>query len=329
LKGIQTLQRRLQVKLARDWSLLPVGSHQGGPAQHSVVIAPRRLPTIDYYVADLLGSGVQNHRLILDDETSPGSEAVLLAELPPQTRVVLVRMPSERWARPLAVAKDKLVEVVWLLDDDVLAAREDKWLPEAYRLRLLTSYLRFKRAYADLIDRVWASTPAIAARFPAERVEVRPPQAIRLPQARPVTIFYHGTAAHRREHAFLLPIFEELQARTERTVLEVIGDHELYRLFRSVPRLRVLHPMRWPDYLAHLRSGRYDIGLAPLLDTPFNRARSGIKALEIASIGAQGVLSRRPPYTEYAHLPGLHLVGDDPAEWVRTIMGLTSHDGAK
>ena len=61
------------------------------------------------------------------------------------------------------------------------------------------------------------------------------------------------------------------------------------------------------------------LGLAPLLDTPFNRARSGVKALEVAWSGARGLLSNRPPYTDYAHLPGMHLVGDEPSAWVDEI----------
>ncbi|HXK18881.1 MAG TPA: hypothetical protein VNG33_13815, partial [Polyangiaceae bacterium] len=143
--------------------------------------------------------------------------------------------------------------------------------------------------------------------------------------ARPwVTIFYHGTASHRREHAFLRPIFEHVQSRLQHTVIEVTGDHALYRAYRGVPRLRVLHPLPWPDYLAHLHASKYHIGLAPLLDSPFNRGRSGLKALQLAELGAQGVLSRRAPYTDYANLPGLHLVGDEPAEWVERIMSLAA-----
>src|SRR5205085_3810479 len=135
-------------------------------------------------------------------------------------------------------------------------------LPAEYRLRLLSGYVTFKRSFARLIDRVWASTPIIAQRFPPERVELRPPRALVLKRARArwLSIFYHGTGAHRSEHAFLLPILQEVQRRSQQTVIEVVGDHALYRMFSSVPRLRVIHPMCWPDYLAHLQSGRYDIG---------------------------------------------------------------------
>jgi hypothetical protein len=233
-------------------------------------------------------------------------------------------MPSSRWVNVIERAGDRILEVVWLIDDDVVAARDDAWLPKDYRLRLLGDYLRFRRGFASSIDRVWASTPAVAARLPASRVELRPPRPLEPSGIRQpwVTVFYHGTASHRREHAFLRSIFEQVQARTQRVIFEVAGDHAVYRMFRAVPRVRVLHPMPWPDYLAHLGACRYQIGLAPLLDTPFNRARSGVKALEIAAIGAHGILSRRAPYTDYENEPGMHLVGDSPSEWVEQIVSL-------
>jgi hypothetical protein len=321
---LNDLARRLRVLAARDWRFVPGGSRLGGSAKHLLVIAPRPMPTLDYYLGDLLtGEHANSHRILYDAALQTkafDSTNYLLAG----TRVVLVRMPDSRWASVLAAAGPRLVEVCWLVDDDIEAAREDRSLPPAYRWRLLAHFLRFKRDFSLHVDRVWASTALVASRYPAERVEVRPPRPLpRFDRGKHwVRIFYHGSAAHRAEHAFLRAIFERVQARSDRTVIEVIGDHAVYKLFRHVPRLRVVHPLRWPDYLAHLEAGRYDIGLAPLLDSPFNRARSGVKALEIAAISAAGLLSRRAPYTDYAHLPGLELVDDRADEWVEKILTL-------
>jgi hypothetical protein len=292
---------------------------RGGSEEHLLVLAARKNPTIDYYLSDLFSAN-SNYRIAVDSELDRWTGPNASERIAPRTRVVLVRMPDSRWAEVIAAAGDKVVEVVWLIDDDAIAAREDDWLPRDYRLRLLDEHLAFTRNFAHLVDRVWASTPELAARFPAGRVEVRPPRPLPPLERRWVKIFYHGTASHRREHEFLLPVLREVQNRSESTVIEVTGDHALYKMFRSVPRLRVLHPVAWPDYLVHLQASRYDLGLVPLLDTPFNRARSGVKALEVAASGAQGLLSRRSPYTDYAHLPGMHLVGDEPSEWIDAIL---------
>lgn len=324
MKLLQRLKRGLQLGLAGDLSLLPQGQRAGGEGRNLLVIAARPIPTLDYYLRALLREH-PSARIVYDAELERWHGPAAVEAVAPDTRVILVRMPSSRWARVIADAGPRVCQVSWLIDDDVAAAKADAWLPRDYRSRLLGDYLRFRRDFSGLIDRVWASTPRIAARFPAERVELHPPRAIAPePISRWVTIFYHGTGAHRRELDFLLPIFEEVQASCRNTIIEVVGDHALYQRARRVPRMRVLHPLVWPDYLAILAAGKYDIGLAPLLETPFNLARSGIKALEIASIGAQGVLSDRPPYTDYAHLPGIHLVGDEPSAWRERILALVA-----
>jgi hypothetical protein len=326
----ERLWRRLQLGWVRDWQLVPRADHGGGQARRVLVVAARPCPTVDYYTRDLLEAEPSDgNRLVFDDQVDAFVGPRPREVIEPGTRVILVRMPSSRWQGVLRAAEREIVDVTWLIDDDAVAARDDDWLPEPFRLKLLGDHLRFKRDFAGLIDRVWASTPQIAARFPAGRVEVRPPKlfAAPRPERRWVTIFYHGTSSHRREHAFLLPIFHEVQARCDHTLIEVSGDHALYRAFRGVPRLRVIHPLGWPDYLAHLRAGNYDIGLAPLLDTPFNRARSGLKALQLTELGVQGVLSQRAPYTDYATLPGMHLVSDDSAAWTARIIELANRLG--
>lgn len=330
MKFPERLLRRLQLSWVREWQVVPSAAHGGGDARRVLVVAARPCPTVDYYLRDLLGAALSDgNRLVFDDQVEAFVGPRPLEVIQPGTRVILVRMPSSRWQGVLRGAEREIVDVTWLIDDDVLAARDDDWLPEEFRLKLLGDYLRFKRDFAGLIDRVWASTPQIAARFPAGRVEVRPPKLFSAPRSerRWVTIFYHGTGSHRREHAFLLPIFHEVQARCEHTLIEVSGDHALYRAFRGVPRLRVLHPLGWPDYLAHLRAGNYQVGLAPLLDTPFNRGRSGLKALQFTELGVQGVLSRRAPYIDYAALPGMHLVSDDSAAWTAQIVELANRLG--
>jgi hypothetical protein len=77
-----------------------------------------------------------------------------------------------------------------------------------------------------------------------------------------------------------------------------------------------------------LRAGNYQIGLVPLLDTPFNRGRTGIKAFEIAAIGAHGVLSRCAAHLEHASVPGMHFVDDSEDAWVERILEL-AHELAR
>jgi hypothetical protein len=57
----------------------------------------------------------------------------------------------------------------------------------------------------------------------------------------------------------------------------------------------------------------FDIGLAPLVDTPFNRARSNVKLKEYASAGAMWLASPVGPYVGMGEAEGGALVAD--GEW--------------
>jgi hypothetical protein len=323
LRALERLAERLRVASARDWSFSARGAPLAGTPRARLVIAAQHNPTVDYYARDAEPRLAQ--RIVFDADVgrwqSGGPE-----RLEPGTQVVLARMPASAWANVLQRQLAAAAEIVWLIDDDVVAARDDAHLPRDYRLRLLSDYLRFKRAFEPLVTKVWASTPQIASRYPAHQVELRPPQALgqRARRQHWITVFYHGTSAHRAEHEFLAHVFRGLQARSERTVIEVCGDHALRRSYGGIPRLRVVHPMPWPDYLSLLEAGRYDLGLVPLLDTPFNRGRSAIKAMELEALGIPAVISRRAPHLELGKSPEMRLVDDDVEQWVATILDLAA-----
>jgi glycosyltransferase involved in cell wall biosynthesis len=71
----------------------------------------------------------------------------------------------------------------------------------------------------------------------------------------------------------------------------------------------------------------WDVGLAPLADTPFNATKSPLKVLDLAAAGAAGVFSRVPPYTEavVSERTGL-LVANEPEAWAEAILRLAGDD---
>ena len=64
------------------------------------------------------------------------------------------------------------------------------------------------------------------------------------------------------------------------------------------------------------RQNHWHWGVAPLLDTPFNRSKSALKFLEYSSLGLASICSDVPVYRE-AVRPGETglLVPNDPASW--------------
>src|SRR5262249_21338985 len=69
--------------------------------------------------------------------------------------------------------------------------------------------------------------------------------------------------------------------------------------------------MPWMDYERFLeRLSEFDIGIAPLADTAFNRARSNVKLKEYAAAGLPWLASPIGPYREMGAKEGGRLVED-------------------
>jgi hypothetical protein len=74
----------------------------------------------------------------------------------------------------------------------------------------------------------------------------------------------------------------------------------------------------YPGFVNWLTSAQpgWHIGLAPLLDTPFNRSKSPLKAMDYAAMGLAVLASDTPVYRgSIADGPAGQLVANDPAAW--------------
>ena len=199
--------------------------------------------------------------------------------------------------------------MIYLLDDDIPGAMRAAELPLYYAWRTAGRYALTRRRLARVCSEVWVSTAELQRRYPEAAAQVCEP--LYLPcvnHAAPERIyFYHGSWAHRDEIAWLVPVVRELQAAQHDWCFEILGDRRVRRMFAGIPRVRVRAPLRWPDYLAHAAGAHFLIGLAPCLDTPFNRARSHAKLFDITRLGATGVYSAPVSYTHLT-LPTSDLV---------------------
>lgn len=226
----------------------------------------------------------------------------------------------------------------YLIDDDLAAAAEDATLPGAYRARMAEAAARQPRLLA-LADEVVACSGQLAARLEGQHGNVSvmtPPLISPLPELahfaagpspeRPWRIGFHGTRAHLADLLHIAPALEAVQRERDDTELELmLGEHAPPGL-AALPRTLCPAPLPWERFRAYQASRRVHIGLAPLLDTPFNRGKSFIKFLDIAVMGGVGIYANRPPYTEIVeHGVNGMLAGDDPAEWQRCLAWLLDH----
>lgn len=73
---------------------------------------------------------------------------------------------------------------------------------------------------------------------------------------------------------------------------------------------------RYPDKLAEL-----SVGIVPLEDSAFNRAKSGLKLLEMSAVGVPTVASPTPDNRRVNRL-GMGVLADRPADWLKQLRAL-------
>lgn len=243
--------------------------------------------------------------------------------------IVICRSLSLPWIALLEAHRHEVAGIYYVIDDDLGAAAGDSTLPDSYRQRLARITQQQQPRLLALADEVVTSSRALADRFVIrhERVSVlTPPLVAGLPD---LTHFdnvrwrvgFHGTRAHLADLTQVAPAIRRLHERTSPDAgrpceFEImLGRHtpaELQRLARvTTPR-----PLPWWRFRQYQKTRRMHIGLAPLLDTAFNRGKSFIKFLDISAMGGVGIYSRRLPYTAVVShgVDGL-LADNDPNDW--------------
>jgi len=239
--------------------------------------------------------------------------------------VVFVRYVPTGWAKLIEAYRPNLAGLVFFMDDDVLDINASVGMPWRYRFKLArlaawrSTWLR--QQGADL----WVSTPYLQKKYLAWQPKLVLPSPVEAP-SNVRRVFYHGSASHNAEIRWLLPVLEEALRREERLAFEIIGGRDVYRLYRGLPRVNVVHPLKWQAYQHFLSMGERHIGLAPLLDLPFNQARSYTKFFDFIRCNAVGIYSPNNALAEVVEheVDGL-IVALDQEAWVTAILKLV-HD---
>ena len=192
--------------------------------------------------------------------------------------------------------------------DDAFALIDDGHPERAHYAPLNAALERLVAASAE----GWFSTEIVAAAYPRAGVRRIVPNGIdpriwrdyRRPRPRifaqdKVRLLYMGTATHAADLALIRPALDRLAAehpnRFDVTIIGIAPDCE------PAPWLHRLSPpadaIAYPRFVRWLRDqGPFDIGLAPLVDSPFNDAKSDIKLLDYAALGLLPLVSDCPAY---------------------------------
>jgi glycosyltransferase involved in cell wall biosynthesis len=220
--------------------------------------------------------------------------------------------------------------LVYDLDDDLLDIPVQH--PDA---KVLRPRAKVVRRMLDVADQVWVSTSALAVRL----AELRPDalvmenaldERIWTPPAapagdQPVRILCMGTATHDADFAMIEPALVRLKGEYgDRVDIDVVGMTNQNPLPPGLNRLSASTNGRrsYPGFVNWLtgRQPAWQIGLAPLLDTPFNRCKSPIKAMDYAALGVAVLASDTAVYRgSVADGPAGRLVANSEADWYRAV----------
>lgn len=276
-------------------------------------------PSSDYFVMPFLREqGIDATRLTFSG-------------LPPAQQlkgatIIFVRYIPAAWKALVQRYRSDIAAVYFFMDDDLFDWRATINMPLRYQWKILR-YSRRHRAWLESLGaQLLVSTPYLQNKYAGWQPRLLPPQAPQ-PGEPPIELFYHGSASHGADLRWLRPVIEEVLARDERLVFEVIGNASVNRLFKGLPRVQVLHPMKWGGYRALIRRPGRAIGLAPLLDSPFNRARSHTKFFDITLAGAVGIYAHGDVYGGIVqHEQNGLLEPMDQNTWVEAILRLADDE---
>lgn len=287
-------------------------------------------------------AAVPGRTLVLELEPNPSSAVVIAPWLRRQGRafvvssaarpaladgdhVVIVRYLTSHWRKAIEAARDRLAGVAYFMDDDLWDRAAWDGLPPDYQRRLNERALRHRDWVERHCDALWVSSEALARKYAAFAPQLIPlaPDPALLAQVEAIHVAYHGTASHAAEIEWLYPIMAEVLARCPQVHFELFGDGRTCHAFLGLPRVSLLHPMKWPNYLAYTASTRRHIGLSPLLPTPFNAARGAVKFYDFARMGAVGIYSDVAPFAGFVRdgVDGL-LLPNDPGRWIDALVAL-------
>ena len=294
-------------------------------SERIVVLTAEHSPTCDIYLRERLRCSVLPVHYWLLGQEPPVALAGAF--------VIIVRYADAASLASLERIKHELAGIAYLLDDDLAGAIRDRTLPFHYRAYMAHFWLRYARRLGALSSEMWVSSEELARRYGGAGVVHRidpAPQRFVMPRERAandgatVSVFYHGQKTHLADRKWLRDVMRPVLEQCGDCRFEIVGDRRVRRCYAGLPGVAIVPPMPWPEYRERSRTTRLDIGLAPLVPTPFNAARSWIKYLDIARHGAVGVFADGEPYAHVVQdgRNGLLLPPGDKQAWSAALISL-------
>ena len=157
--------------------------------------------------------------------------------------------------------------------------------------------------------------------------------------ARSLVIGYMGTLTHDDDLQLVIPALRAFCERFKDSpiiieLLGVTGDPATLAQLSGLP-VRLLPPPpetdAYPMFMLWFTNHvRWDIAIAPLCDTPFHQAKSDIKFLDYAALGAAGIFSHVPAYAgTVRHGQTGWLAANEAGAWAEALTTLAGDEALR
>lgn len=133
-----------------------------------------------------------------------------------------------------------------------------------------------------------------------------------------INIGWAGTTTHRQDFQLVLPALKQILSEREDVRVVIGGDPAIYNEFWEFSERKKLFLVGTPYERYPLMFAFWDMLLAPLEDTEFNRYKSDIKLVEAGARGIPWIASPLPQYERWA--TGGILTPD--SGWIGSLMAL-------
>lgn len=292
-------------------------------ASDVLVLSPSLNASVDYIVRPYLSKQGLSSTVINARTSDPCSVRAGRC-----TAVVIVRYLFKQWLPWLREHANAGGHIIYFMDDDLMDEQALKHLPTDYARSIRKFSIRQRSTIEALCREYWVASPFLVQKYrdwnPKLIAATTTDELLR--NAPGVSICYHGTSSHQAELDWLVPVVKGTLETMPTTHFEVFGDHRTNRTYRELPRVSIIHPMSWPNYVSYTSAMRRDIALAPLLPMPFNAARGITKFLDFARMRAVGVYSNVEPYRDFVNhgIDGL-LVENDHHAWLEALAWLVEN----
>jgi len=138
-----------------------------------------------------------------------------------------------------------------------------------------------------------------------------------------VVIGWQGSPTHESDFCVAVPAILELLKQQPQVVLRFFGCIPQLLKPLSPSRVQIMAGVEFAQYPRTLKYLDFDIGLAPLLNTAFNRSKSPLKYLEYSALGVPTIASACEPYRVITH-GETGLLCRTGAEWYAALTSLVT-----